>query len=116
MTRRPPRSTLFPYTTLFRSPERISANLEHAEAVHLADARARHIHKKRSFLDHFADACLNEIVSFDFGKQSEADVMGPNYGFSSSRGAVVSFAGQIGDVHKARGHLVPSSGLAHSVF
>src|SRR3989338_7092058 len=26
MTRRPPRSTLFPYTTLFRSPASISAN------------------------------------------------------------------------------------------
>src|SRR5256885_12066906 len=28
MIRRPPRSTLFPYTTLFRSPPRVEANLD----------------------------------------------------------------------------------------
>src|SRR2546425_3435158 len=40
MIRRPPRSTLFPYTTLFRSPQRVRAqHLEH-HAVHL-DAIAR---------------------------------------------------------------------------
>src|SRR2546430_13477534 len=32
MIRRPPRSTLFPYTTLFRSPRRCRAGLEEAEA------------------------------------------------------------------------------------
>src|SRR3712207_8159884 len=36
MIRRPPRSTLFPYTTLFRSPEHVAALLEddvHDEAA-----------------------------------------------------------------------------------
>src|SRR3989441_5919510 len=29
MIRRPPRSTLFPYTTLFRSPQRVATGLDH---------------------------------------------------------------------------------------
>src|SRR2546430_5195334 len=38
MIRRPPRSTLFPYTTLFRSPVRVQGPL----AAHLARWRARY--------------------------------------------------------------------------
>src|SRR2546425_8819056 len=37
MIRRPPRSTLFPYTTLFRSP---AAGLANEAALHLADRLA----------------------------------------------------------------------------
>src|SRR2546429_9269280 len=37
MIRRPPRSTLFPYTTLFRSPERRVDDLERPVAVVLLD-------------------------------------------------------------------------------
>src|SRR5438132_6857187 len=40
MLRRPPRSTLFPYTTLFRSP-RVSRFVRHA----LARGRLRHPHR-----------------------------------------------------------------------
>src|SRR3712207_9497531 len=41
MIRRPPRSTLFPYTTLFRSPGAIGkAGAESCYAVGLADGRA----------------------------------------------------------------------------
>src|SRR3712207_7768915 len=46
MIRRPPRSTLFPYTTLFRSPAAVAIELEAAEragsglAIHLDIARA----------------------------------------------------------------------------
>src|SRR2546422_8414519 len=58
MIRRPPRSTLFPYTTLFRSPGSLSVKIErpqrqdlvappldprrrrHPEAVHVEDAAA----------------------------------------------------------------------------
>src|SRR2546429_5312201 len=43
MIRRPPRSTLFPYTTLFRSPEfrepRLSKNLELVERLRQVGAR-----------------------------------------------------------------------------
>src|SRR2546422_2529117 len=37
MIRRPPRSTLFPYTTLFRSAENLYANLWHSAGVDLCD-------------------------------------------------------------------------------
>src|SRR5215467_15860117 len=38
MIRRPPRSTLFPYTTLFRSPEEPGADAEvHRQAAHPRD-------------------------------------------------------------------------------
>src|SRR3712207_7987041 len=41
MIRRPPRSTLFPYTTLFRSDGRQREHAEH-DHRHVADARVRH--------------------------------------------------------------------------
>src|SRR2546427_5728311 len=37
MIRRPPRSTLFPYTTLFRSPQTVLHELEGVVAVHVLD-------------------------------------------------------------------------------
>src|SRR3712207_7117174 len=50
MIRRPPRSTLFPYTTLFRSGEEVGTVedlyiLEDAQAVHLikVDVEGRHV-------------------------------------------------------------------------
>src|SRR2546426_11305258 len=39
MIRRPPRSTLFPYTTLFRSPLGLAAFFAHPETVRLLLAR-----------------------------------------------------------------------------
>src|SRR3712207_8575148 len=41
MIRRPPRSTLFPYTTLFRSPEHRREDLGEALTVHRVADRAR---------------------------------------------------------------------------
>src|SRR2546430_9352918 len=44
MIRRPPRSTLFPYTTLFRSPERIADRdheLPRAQTLGAGEARVR---------------------------------------------------------------------------
>src|SRR3712207_8101984 len=48
MIRRPPRSTLFPYTTLFRSPgpEPAQAPARHARAVR-AGGGAREVHAQR---------------------------------------------------------------------
>src|SRR5690349_23292696 len=40
MIRRPPRSTLFPYTTLFRSPERRAGDGRRADERHCRRARA----------------------------------------------------------------------------
>src|SRR5436309_8403167 len=39
MIRRPPRSTLFPYTTLFRSDERAAVERDHALRVQPSDRR-----------------------------------------------------------------------------
>src|SRR2546430_12376786 len=39
MIRRPPRSTLFPYTTLFRSRERVDSSRDHAVGVVRDDVR-----------------------------------------------------------------------------
>ena len=96
--------------------ERVAANLEHAQPVHLADARAGNVHEQCAFFNHFADAGFDQVVALDFGKQSEADVMGPNYVFICGRGAVVRFSRQIGDIHETRGHLVPPASLAHAVL
>src|SRR2546423_12033718 len=51
MMRRPPRSTLFPYTTLFRSRRLSTAGRRRRHPHHPADARAR---------EHSADAALLE--------------------------------------------------------
>src|SRR3712207_8858463 len=49
MIRRPPRSTLFPYTTLFRSPGRRSEDNSGGRAAHLAPTsrRSLHVHHHR---------------------------------------------------------------------
>src|SRR5690242_21187555 len=49
MTRRPPRSTLFPYTTLFRSERRIPARDAHADII-VQDVDAAPAHARG--LDH----------------------------------------------------------------
>src|SRR2546425_11352367 len=46
MIRRPPRSTLFPYTTLFRSLEQLAGELD---GETLTELRARYGHPRRRF-------------------------------------------------------------------
>src|SRR5258708_8245137 len=62
MIRRPPRSTLFPYTTLFRSSSVADRNADAAAAARTdadADRRgARHVH--HSLLDDRAADCCDE--------------------------------------------------------
>src|SRR5437588_8738358 len=43
MIRRPPRSTLFPYTTLFRSPRRVPARAGAAQAAGHSGLRLRRV-------------------------------------------------------------------------
>src|SRR3712207_7310118 len=52
MIRRPPRSTLFPYTTLFRSKQAYQANLQEAEELFPDDVTlADHLRQnKREFI------------------------------------------------------------------
>src|SRR5258708_11018004 len=57
MIRRPPRSTLFPYTTLFRSVPRTGAALRVVRALHEAGGAREHEHAVRPDLsDHGAQA------------------------------------------------------------
>src|SRR5688572_32097767 len=47
MIRRPPRSTLFPYTTLFRSEEQIQAERGHLPGLPETEARYRQPHTRK---------------------------------------------------------------------
>src|SRR5260221_12251959 len=69
MIRRPPRSTLFPYTTLFRSPEGRRAKPASAHA-HLADPVALHAVSRASVQDHRAWPGIPRR----FGRHAHADV------------------------------------------
>src|SRR5438093_7588993 len=48
MIRRPPRSTLFPYTTLFRSEERLRGERRHHAQPGTGEADAHHVLERRS--------------------------------------------------------------------
>src|ERR1017187_113186 len=93
MTRRPPRSTLFPYTTPFRSVEKISSPKKRPEFVrnlaHFADFDPRFIVKITPSSQHppniesilrakdAPETCLaiSEIDSIDFQRVSLTDVL-----------------------------------------
>src|SRR2546430_8083841 len=51
MIRRPPRSTLFPYTTLFRSLVRVAASLDICDGLHFARCGTDWRRLKRQELD-----------------------------------------------------------------
>src|SRR5688572_31007447 len=48
LNRPPPRSTLFPYTTLFRSPERICGAKRRRDIIGCLDLRVRHLRVQQS--------------------------------------------------------------------
>src|SRR5256885_13954259 len=56
MIRRPPRSTLFPYTTLFRSVQALSASILLAGAIALLGVRARGESGRAEIAQEAADA------------------------------------------------------------
>jgi len=62
--------------------EGIAADLQHAQPVDLADARAADVDEQRTFFDHFADARLDQVVPLHFRRQCTADVRGANDGFA----------------------------------
>src|SRR5438445_7372798 len=69
MTRRPPRSTLFPYTTLFRSPLRPAGDDGHAvvELAHAASpsvtARGRRRRARQKETPHRSEEHTSELQS-----------------------------------------------------
>src|SRR5256885_11151646 len=58
MIRRPPRSTLFPYTTLSRSPQPVAARQQHVVRLERAAPRQRHVRQDRIP----AEATLDEVA------------------------------------------------------
>src|SRR5256885_7592289 len=73
MIRRPPRSTLFPYTTLFRSPQRRD---QHADGQPQLDARAREAARlgavRRGPAEGAADDPPGRIVGSTFGRDRKS--------------------------------------------
>src|SRR2546430_12414708 len=67
MIRRPPRSTLFPYTTLFRSPVARVRRREGREGVHVI-GRERQRHRKGAGL--VRDRCRSEEHTSELQSQS----------------------------------------------
>src|SRR5258708_32225161 len=64
MIRRPPRSTLFPYTTLFRSMKKVGLRLSGTCGEHLIPVRALGIHELQSVAEPF-DAVFIAVKSYD---------------------------------------------------
>src|SRR5258706_4289441 len=98
MIRRPPRSTLFPYTTLFRSIRQFVALLLSfalpgacipADSMHLADARPAHTRSPQVFLprgglDAFAKV---PAISGRTSSRIESTKGAASYSLVSSKGA-----------------------------
>src|SRR3712207_8505738 len=68
MIRRPPRSTLFPYTTLFRSDPEVAAQLDHVQVVR---GRARRAAPEVAALRHDG-LVLGHVVVTDLGERPDA--------------------------------------------
>ncbi len=96
--------------------ERVSADFQNAQAVHLADASPLHIHQQRSFLNHFPDARLDQVVALHFRRQGASHVRRPDHRFPGRGCVVMRLARQVGDLDEARRHLVSSPRLAHAIL
>src|SRR5687768_18096051 len=68
MIRRPPRSTLFPYTTLFRSRERLRADLHRLE---MHDVKQRDVGRDRGERRVLHDLGIWDADIFDHQERSE---------------------------------------------
>src|SRR5260370_134965 len=68
MIRRPPRSTLFPYTTLFRSGVRLGLARQDAQQARLAGAVEAHDHDPLAALDLKRDIAKHERAAITFAQ------------------------------------------------
>src|SRR5258708_24218069 len=84
MIRRPPRSTLFPYTTLFRSPERAeprpmrviaSLNLRRSSALSMADRKSTRLNSSHQIIS-YAVFCLKKKKKTEATSQHLRAVVG----------------------------------------
>src|SRR5256885_14683983 len=79
MIRRPPRSTLFPYTTLFRSPrqaQRVAEEVAARPAVHADHHVLQHAERReeREVLEGAADAEVGDAVRWQRQQRASAEV------------------------------------------
>src|SRR5437879_8939580 len=78
MIRRPPRSTLFPYTTLFRSPGNVTPSAKGARIRrHVADPRAASAVDRKSTRLNSSHRCISYAV-FCLKKKKHDDYEGPH--------------------------------------
>src|SRR3989454_8203083 len=76
MIRRPPRSTLFPYTTLFRSHGVLAALLRGVhEVVHVPDHRVHRL--RRHEIRHYADARRQPPAMCDRSEEHTSELQSP---------------------------------------
>ena len=57
-----------------RLAERVAADFQHAQAVHLADAAAGRVDEQQILLDHLADFRFDQVVPLDLGVEGCAHV------------------------------------------
>src|SRR5438034_3520768 len=86
MTRRPPRSTLFPYTTLFRSRDRTP---EYAEEGHVS-LHKRHVHEPALYEAH--ELLVNTQPDIGRSKDNSLGVLDRKSTRLNSSHTVISYA------------------------
>src|SRR2546430_3353731 len=75
MIRRPPRSTLFPYTTLFRSLRRATSKIDHGKAEVQFDSLPYGIYAVAVHHDENADGKLNRSEEHTSELQSQSNLV-----------------------------------------
>src|SRR5437763_9746276 len=79
MIRRPPRSTLFPYTTLFRSRRRRRVNGRRRETEHLLPVRRRGSGRER-ILEGYDARAVEPVVGVQFrSEEHTSELQSPMY-------------------------------------
>src|SRR3989442_2443677 len=71
MIRRPPRSTLFPYTTLFRSQLLVSDQEVNSRNVHVHDSPSAHVHVPHFAVTHLPFGQADKWVTAKWGRSEE---------------------------------------------
>src|SRR5258708_23163007 len=71
MIRRPPRSTLFPYTTLFRSPPREPYSVRQSNRFIVTQNAAMKINVTRAIMRGLGRRQVQDLADADFSQRSE---------------------------------------------
>src|SRR2546422_4091378 len=102
MIRRPPRSTLFPYTTLFRSPHAAAVVTRLADKQHRADQVERHVGSEpvgESQVPFVTEETARLVAAVGAERAAAATVAGGDV----AGGAVHLLGGPLEDAHGVEG-------------